>query len=151
MRLPRGIAAACGAALAAAALFAAAPARALFDDDIARARIEELRKRVEATAKEVEERLGRLEDRRSLVELSGQLEQLRSEIARLRGSLELLQNQIETADKRGKDLYVDIDSRLRKLEQAKEKEPEKPAAGSDRKSTRLNSSHIQKSRMPSSA
>jgi len=104
-------------------LFAAAfalPAHALFDDDVARARIEELRKKVDALAKQVDERLARAEDRRPLVELSAQIEALRAEIARMRGQLEVLQNQAETADKRGKDLYVDIDTRLRKLEQPKE-------------------------------
>lgn len=122
MRGPTGVGA--GAILAAALFFAAAPAHALFDDDIARARIEELRKQVQ----QFEERLGKLEDRRALIELSTQIEALRNDIARMRGTLELLQNQVETADKRGKDLYVDIDTRLRKLEQAKEKEPDKPAA-----------------------
>jgi len=43
---------------------------------------------------------------------------LRAEIARMRGQIEVLANQIETADRRQKDLYVDIDTRLRKLEQA---------------------------------
>jgi tol-pal system protein YbgF len=51
----------------------------------------------------------------------------------MRGQLELLQNHIENADRRGKDLYVDVDARLRKLEQAKEAAAaaaaaEKPAA-----------------------
>ena len=124
MRGPAGVGAALGAILAAALFLAATPARALFDDDIARARIEELRKQMQA----MDERLKGLEDRRGLVELSTQLEALRNDIARMRGTLELLQNQVETADKRGKDLYVDIDTRLRKLEQAKEKEPDKPAA-----------------------
>lgn len=129
MRRPGGRAA-LGAILAAALVFAAAPARALFDDDLARQRIEELRKQIEATAKSVEERLARLEDRGGLVELSSQLESLRSEIARLRGSVELMQNQIETADRRAKDLYADIDARLRKLEQVKEKDAvDKPGAG----------------------
>ena len=108
---------------AAALLFVAclpAPAYALFDDDVARARIEELRKQVDAAARLLEDRLSKLEDRRALVDLASQIEALRSEIARMRGQLEVLQNQIETADKRGKDLYVDIDTRLRKLEQGKE-------------------------------
>jgi tol-pal system protein YbgF len=110
---------------AAAALLAVAcalplPARALFEDDTARARIEALRKQVEAAAKLVEERLARVEDRRALVELASQIEALRAELARMRGQLEVLQNQADNADKRGKDLYVDIDTRLRKLEQAKE-------------------------------
>jgi tol-pal system protein YbgF len=127
MRGPAGVGAALGAILAAALFFAAAPARALFDDDIARARIEELHKHLQA----IDERLGKLEDRRALIELSAQLEALRNDIARMRGTIELLQNQIETADKRGKDLYVDIDTRLRKLEQVKEKEAEKPAAAAE--------------------
>ncbi len=95
-------------------------AQGLFDDNVARARIEELKRQIDASAKEVSERLARLEDRRA------------RDLARLRGQIEVLQNQVETADKRGKDLYVDIDARLRKLEQAREKEAaaaaEKPAA-----------------------
>src|SRR6185503_11113276 len=99
-----------------------------FDDNIARARIEEVKRQIDATTKELSERLARLEDRRALVELSTQLEALRNDIARLRGQVELLQNQVETADKRSKDLYVDIDTRLRKLEQVKEVAVEKPPA-----------------------
>lgn len=129
MRRPRGRAAV--AILLAAPLFCftlPAAAQGIFDDNIARTRIEELRKQLEASAKQMDERLGRLEDRRGLVELSTTLEQLRGDIARLRGQIELLQNQVDTADKRAKDLYVDIDTRLRKLEQVREKEAEKPAA-----------------------
>jgi tol-pal system protein YbgF len=107
------------AALAACAALPA-PAFAIFDDDLARAQIQELRQRVDAAAKLVDERLSRLEDRRALVDLASQIEALRGEIARLRGQLEVIQNQVETGDKRGKDLYVDIDARLRKLEQPKE-------------------------------
>ncbi|MBI1943769.1 MAG: tol-pal system protein YbgF [Betaproteobacteria bacterium] len=117
-----------GAMLAAALSLAAAPAHALFEDDVARARVEELRKRLDETARLVEERLGRLEDRRALIELASQIEALRGEIARLRGQVEVMQNQLDTADKRGKDLYVDIDTRLRKLEQPKEAAAEKPPA-----------------------
>jgi len=97
-----------------------ATAQGLFDDNIARTRIEELRKQVEASAKAFEDRLARAEDRRALVELASQIEALRGDIARLRGQLEVLQNQAENADKRGKDLYLDIDTRLRKFEQTKE-------------------------------
>jgi tol-pal system protein YbgF len=116
--------------LFAAAAFAAPVQAAMFDDDVARARIEDLRKRVEATAKLVDERLSRLEDRRALVELASQIEALRADISRMRGQLEVLQNQAESADKRSKDLYVDIDTRLRKLEQPRESAaaPDKPAA-----------------------
>ena len=121
------------ALLAAVLLAANGGAHAIFDDDVARAQIQELRRQVETAAKLVEERLGRLEtkadDRRALIELASQIETLRGEIARLRGQLEVIQNRVETADKRGKDLYVDIDTRLRKLEQAKEAAAaDKPAA-----------------------
>jgi tol-pal system protein YbgF len=118
------------AALTALLLLPFGQAQAIFDDDIARTRIEELRKKVEAVAKQVDERLARLEDRRALVELASQIEALRAELARMRGQLEVLQNQAENADKRSKDLYVDIDTRLRKLEQ-----PREGAAAGDRPST----------------
>jgi tol-pal system protein YbgF len=100
---------------------------ALFDDDEARARIEGLRKQVAA----MDDRLGRLEaevrDRRALVDLAGQIDGLRGDISRMRGQIEVLLNQAETADKRQKDLYLDIDTRLRKLEQPKEAGADRPA------------------------
>jgi tol-pal system protein YbgF len=108
------------AAALAAALWLPGPAFALFDDDEARRRIEVLRQQIEANSRALEERLARIEDRRPLVELSGQIEGIRAELAKMRGQLEVLANQIDTADKRQKDLYVDIDTRLRKLEQSKE-------------------------------
>jgi tol-pal system protein YbgF len=106
------------AAAAFAAAVAAAPAWAILDDDVARAQIRELRKDVEAISKRLDERLSRVEDRRALVDLAAQIEALRSDLARIRGQLEVLQNQGDNADKRAKDLYVDVDTRLRKLEQA---------------------------------
>ena len=110
-----------GLALAAAAL----PAQALFGDDEARARIEAVRKQVQA----VEERLAKAEDRRAVLELAGQIEALRGDLARLRGQVEVLVNLAEQNDKRQKDLYVDIDTRLRKLEKAQEPGgADKPAA-----------------------
>jgi len=109
----------------------------LFDDNEARRRVELLRQQVEASQKALEDRLGKLEsspgERGALLDLAGQLEGLRSEIARMRGQIEVLANQIETADRRQKDLYVDIDTRLRKLEQAREQQAasaDKPPAAS---------------------
>jgi tol-pal system protein YbgF len=125
------------AALLLATLVAfAAPARAaLFDDDEARARIEALRRQVDADRRALDERLGRMEsnlvERRTILDLAGQLELLRGELARVRGQIEVLVNQAEVADKRQKDLYVDIDTRLRKLEAAREEQAkavEKPPA-----------------------
>ena len=113
------LAAALGAALAAPASHAA-----LFGDDD---KLEQLRRDIQANEKALEARIAKLEasaaDRNSLLDLSGQLDQLRSDLARLRGQVEVLSNQIDTAEKRQKDLYLDIDTRLRKLEQTKEQPP----------------------------
>jgi tol-pal system protein YbgF len=123
------------AALAAACIALPGPAFALFDDDVARKQIQDLRRQVDALSKLVDERLQKVEDRRALIDLATQIESLRSEIARLRGQLEMAQNQVETTDKRGKDLYVDVDTRLRKIEQPREpvaaEKPPAAAAGAD--------------------
>ena len=117
-------------AWAMAAVVSAANA-ALFDDEEARARIEALRRQVAATQQAVDDRLGKLEnevrDRRALVDLAGQIEALKADLSRMRGQIEVLLNQVETADKRQKDLYLDIDTRLRKLEQPREGSGDKQA------------------------
>ena len=96
-------------------------------DEEARRRVEALRQQVQENQRSLEERLGKIEsnasnavDRNAILDLSGQLEQMRGDIARLRGQIEVLTNQIDTAGQRQKDLYLDIDTRLRKLEQARE-------------------------------
>jgi len=114
----------------------------LFDDNEARRRVELLRQQVEAHRKATDERIGKAEaaaasaaDRSALLDISNQIESLRGEIAKMRGQLEVLGNQAETAEARQKQLYLDIDTRLRKLEQAAEKQaaapPEKPAPAAD--------------------
>jgi tol-pal system protein YbgF len=126
------------------ALAAAAPAfgQGLFDDNEARRRIERLRQDVEAQRQATEARLAKAEaaaqeaaeraaDRGALLDLASQIEGLRGDIAKMRGQLEVLGNQAETAEARQKQLYLDIDTRLRKLEQAREQQaavPEKPPA-----------------------
>src|SRR5881275_1335077 len=88
---------------------------ALFDDEEARARVEALRRQVATTQQSVDERLAKIEaevrDRRAVMDLAGQLEALRGDLSRMRGQIEVLANQLETADKRQKDLYLDIDTR----------------------------------------
>ena len=123
--------------LAAVLAAGAAPASAqgLFDDNEARRRVELLRQSIETSQRAMEERLTKIEgaasDRGAMLELSSQLEALRTEVARMRGQVEVLTNQTEMADKRQKDLYLDIDTRLRKLEQSREQaaaQSDKPAA-----------------------
>jgi tol-pal system protein YbgF len=107
-------------ALALALAWGAAAQAQLFDDNEARRRIEELRRQVQANEQALVDRLSKVEDRGALLTLASQLEALRGDLARVRGQLEVMQNQLENADRRQKDLYVDIDARLRKLEQARE-------------------------------
>ena len=113
-------------AIAAALAAAAAPAFAqgLFDDNEARRRVELLRQQIEANQRSLDERLTKLEgaanDRGALLDLSSQLQAMRDDLAKMRGQVEVLSNQMDLADKRQKDLYLDIDTRLRKLEQGRE-------------------------------
>jgi len=100
------------------------PAHALFGDDEARKAILELRAKVT----EMEQKLGyqnaelakRLErneaGQRGSLELANQIEALRQDLAKLRGQVEQLANDVTTAQKRNKDLYADLDARLKKLE-----------------------------------
>jgi tol-pal system protein YbgF len=111
-----------------AALVLAWPAWALLDDVEARQRIEVLRKEVQASQRAIDERIAKLEDRRALIDLAAQIEALKGDIARLRGQVEVLVNLVEQSEKRQKDLYLDIDTRLRKLEKVQETaQVEKPA------------------------
>ena len=111
--------AAAGALLALAVAF---PARAgLFDDDEARRRIEALRTELAQQGKDNEVRIARLEElirNIGVVELVRQLEQMNGEIARLRGSLEVLANENQQLQKRQRDFYLDLDSRMKRLEGA---------------------------------
>jgi tol-pal system protein YbgF len=102
-------------ALAFATLSLQAPA-AIFGDDEARRAILDLRAKVEALSKDLSSRLDAKADKTSTLDLIGQHEQTMQEIARLRGQVEVLQNEIEMASKRQKDLYADMDKRLRALE-----------------------------------
>jgi tol-pal system protein YbgF len=117
-RLPSCLIAASLASLALASAHAG-----LFDDDEARAQIVQLRNQVAEQQRVIDQRLSELEAQarnRSIIDLFNQVETLRAEMARLRGQLELLQNEIESSQKRQRDLYVDLDGRMRKLEAAQE-------------------------------
>src|SRR5438093_1414148 len=106
--------------LAVAAQLAIAPAHAaLFDDEEARKRIESLKGRVDQLESSVSARLGTLEatvKSQGLVELLHDVEQIKADIAKLRGQYEVLAYELEQAQKRQRDLYLDLDGRLRKIE-----------------------------------
>ena len=94
----------------------------LFSDDEAHKKIAALQleaQQLQQKLTQQEERVAKLDAAlrsQGLVELLQSVEALKGEIAKLRGQIEVNTNQLETAQKRQKDLYVDLDSRLRKLE-----------------------------------
>ncbi len=106
--------------LAVLLLAASSQALALFDDDEARQQIADLRKQYTASQKTVDDRLAKIEaalaDRSAFVDLSGMIDALRQDVARMNGQLEVLVNRADNLEKRQKDLYVDLDTRLRKME-----------------------------------
>lgn len=103
---------------------------ALFDDTEARRQIAAERKRVDEMSTHIDAqtqqmnaingRLGKIEDavgrNQGLLDLFREIEGLKAELAKMRGQMEVLNNGIETAQKRQKDFYVDLDARLRRLE-----------------------------------
>ena len=100
-------------------LLATGVARAgMFDDDEARKAIMDLRAQIEANQKAAQERLAKIESllQDRSIDLSERLDELKQDMARLRGQIEVQTHQIQTLDRRQKDLYVDLDTRLRKLE-----------------------------------
>jgi len=106
--------------LAGALALAAAPAFAgLFDDDEARRRVEQLKQELSQQGRDNEARIARLEEmirNIGVVELVRQLEQINAELARLRGQIEVLSNENQQLQKRQRDFYLDLDSRLKRLE-----------------------------------
>jgi tol-pal system protein YbgF len=95
----------------------------VFDDDEARGRIEVLRGEVTELAKRADT------INRNQIDFANQVEAVKADIAKLRGQIEVLTYELEAAQKRQKDFYVDLDGRLRKLEQPPaDAKPEVPKA-----------------------
>jgi tol-pal system protein YbgF len=82
-------------------------------------RITELQARLDASDKlrqALEQRIGVQETQ--TVNLLAQIDRLNSDISNLRGQLEVYSHEIELSQQRQRDLYADLDGRLRKLEGA---------------------------------
>jgi len=88
----------------------------LFDDEEARKALLDLRAKVEAMRIEMNARLDTKSDKSSALDLVAQNDNTMQELNKLRGQIEVLQNELSNAQKRQKDFYVDLDTRLRKLE-----------------------------------
>jgi tol-pal system protein YbgF len=117
---------------------------AFFSDDEARQKVKEVQQQVTQLQSQnaalqtrldeelkqrqaAEGRIAALETQlksQGLVDLLNQIERLNAEIGKLKGQLEVMTHDIEVTQKRQRDLYTDLDGRLRKLETA----PATPAA-----------------------
>lgn len=95
----------------------------LFDDEEARRRIAEQEVRItelQAQNQTLLERVAKLEEalkNQRLLDLFNRIESFNAEISKLRGEIELLANGLAAGEKRQKDFYVDLDMRLRHIEQ----------------------------------
>lgn len=96
------------------------PARAgLFDDDEARKKVLSVEAEMRSKDQEMDARISKLENslkNLGLFELVNQVEQVKQQLADMRGQMEVLSNQIATIDKKQRDFYLDLDSRLKRLE-----------------------------------
>ncbi len=110
----------------------------MFDDDEARRQIAAERKRVDdlkdevaARQQAVDGRIGKLEEAlksQALLDLFTQLEALKQEVNKLRGQIEVLNNNVENTGKRQRDMYLDLDTRVRRFEQQGVPPPAPPPA-----------------------
>lgn len=106
---------------------------ALFDDEGARKKIIELQQQIQtqnqtmqASLSEIKKNQQALEQRvasmesvikgQGLIDLLSQIERLNQELSKVKGQLEVATHNIDTAQQRQRDLYGDVDGRLRKLE-----------------------------------
>lgn len=127
----------------AAGFTGALPAHAaIFGEDIdvtARKQIAEQQRRFDALSaqyNEVTSKLGKLEEaiktqssNQPVLELANQMQVLREELRSIRGQLEVMSNNLEAGAKRQRDMYVDLDTRLRRFEQTAPAAPIAPGAG----------------------
>lgn len=94
-----------------------------FDDEEARRRIAEQEVRIvelQAQSQALLERVAKLEEalkNQRLLDLFNRIESFNAEISKLRGEIEVLANGLAAGEKRQKDFYVDLDMRLRHIEQ----------------------------------
>ncbi len=99
---------------------------ALFGDDQAREQISALRKQIG----EMEARIAKMEqslNSQALLELYAKVETLELELGKLNGQIEMLSNDNSLLQKRQRDFYIDLDNRLRQIEQPDKRAPSSPA------------------------
>lgn len=126
-----------GLLAAASITIGAQPARAaLFGDDVARRGVVEQQKRVDGLTSRFDDLSGRfarieeaVKSNSAVLDLANQLQAMREEMRSIRGQLEVLSNGIEAGSKRQRDMYVDLDTRMRRFEQSGSGAAAPPGAG----------------------
>lgn len=104
----------------------------LFTDSEAQKKIVDLQtqnQQLQQRITALEERVNKLDTllrSQGLMDLLQSVESMKNDLANMRGQLEVNTNGVETTQKRQKDLYVDLDSRLRKLERVESAVPANP-------------------------
>ena len=99
-----------------ACLFATSLHAALFEDTDARKKLQE----IQLKETELETRIVNLEaviKSGSLNDMLNQIELLKQDVSKLRGDMETLRHLNATVEQRQKDLYQDLDGRLRRIEE----------------------------------
>ena len=94
-------------ALLLASLGATTAHAGIFDDEEARRQIADQKVKTEARFDQ---------QAKAQLDLASQIQRQADEIARLRGQIEALNYELDTARKRQQDFYLDLDTRLRKVE-----------------------------------
>ena len=92
----------------------------LFDDEEARKNIAATQARLDGLQRNLEARLAAMEQQTNeqSLDLLRDVEGMKSDLAKIRGQIEVLVYELGEQQKRQKDLYVDLDSRMRKMEAA---------------------------------
>ncbi|WP_297574849.1 tol-pal system protein YbgF [uncultured Deefgea sp.] len=92
----------------------------LFDDNVARQQVLDLTNKVQTLQQQNQIRIEQLEaGNKQILNLVRQIEMQKDELAKLNGQNEVLQFNLNEAIQRQKDLYIDLDNRLRAIEQVK--------------------------------
>ncbi len=108
----------------------------MFDDEEARKQIaaqQILIGDLRSQGQTLEMRVVKLEEllnNQPLLELHNQIEALRLDLNKLQGQIEVLVNENELTQKRQKDFYIDLDNRLRRMEQPGGSAASEPPASS---------------------
>ena len=118
---------ACWCALLLLCVVAGGVQAGMFDDEEARKQIAAERKRLDALSTDIKNqqqaadtRFAKVEEAlksQALLDLFTQIEALKADLNKLRGQIEVLNNNLENSAKRQRDMYIDLDSRLTRIEQ----------------------------------